>query len=162
VRHLSHEPLIVSRGPALRQPSVSRHVAVGSMPDPRAISLATTIFRIGFKVGLPRSLIKSIGDTRNVARTYPLRIGVLRFQVNEQLLRVPIKQRRKVCDSGGIPMLSGIGSRVISGNDQSLIRTLKGNVCSRERTSSYIKCNKSIFLPTVRISSRLACEPAQS
>lgn len=115
----------------------------------------------GFKVGLSRSLIKSIGDTRNVARTYPLRIGVLRFQVNEQLLRVPIKQRRKVFIQV-IRMLSGIGSGVINGNDKSLIKTVKGNVCSRERTSSYIKCNKSIFLPTVRISSRLACEPRQS
>ena len=52
-------------------------------------------------------------------------------------------------------MLSGIDHEV----DKGLIKALKGHVCSRERTSSYIKCNKGIFLPTVWILSRLACEP---
>jgi hypothetical protein len=51
--------------------------------------------------------------------------------------------------------------RGLGGNDKGLIKALKGHVCSRERTSSYIKCNKGIFLPTVRISSRLACEPVR-
>ena len=40
-----------------------------------------------------------------VVRTYPLRISVLRFQVNEQLLRIPIKQSRKVYDSGGMNVI---------------------------------------------------------
>jgi hypothetical protein len=93
-----------------------------------------------------------------VVRTYPLRIGVLRFQVNEQLFRIPIKQRRKVYDSGGIECYQAL-DRGLGGNDRCLIKALKGHVCSRERTSSYIKCNKGIFLPTVRISSRFACEP---
>jgi hypothetical protein len=93
-----------------------------------------------------------------VVRTYPLRIGVLRFQVNEQLLRIPMKQRRKVYESGGVECYKA-SDRGLGGNDKGLIKALKGHVCSRERTSCYIKCNKGIFLPTMRISSRLACEP---
>jgi hypothetical protein len=93
-----------------------------------------------------------------VVRTYPLRISVLRFQVNEQLLRIPINQRRKVNDSGGIECYKAF-DRGLGGNDKGLIKALKGHACSRERTSCDIKCNKSIFLPTVWISSRLACEP---
>ena len=52
--------------------------------DPKMVPRPTTVHR----------------KYKSVARTYPLRIGVLRFQVYEQLLRVPMKQRRKVCDSG--------------------------------------------------------------
>ena len=94
-----------------------------------------------------------------MVQTYPLPIGVLRFQVNEQLLGIPIKQRRKVYDSGVIECYQTL-DRGLGGNDKGLIKALKGHVCSCERTGSYIKCNKGIFLPTVRISSRLACEPA--
>jgi hypothetical protein len=73
------------------------------------------------------------------------------------LLRIPIKQRRKVYDSGGIKRYQAL-DRGLGGNDKGLIKALKGHVCSHERTSSYIKCNKGIFLSTVWISSRLACE----
>jgi hypothetical protein len=61
-----------------------------------------------------------------VVRTYPLRIGVLRFQVNEQLLRIPIKQRRKVYDSvqGGIERYQAL-DRGLGGNDKGLIKALK-------------------------------------
>jgi hypothetical protein len=112
----------------------------------------------GFKVDPPRPVIKLIGDPKRVVRTYPFCISVLRFQVNEQLLRIPIKQRRKVYDSGVFECYQAL-DRGLGGNDKGLIKALKEYVCSRERTSSYIKCNKGIFLPTVRISSRLACEP---
>src|SRR5713226_4277388 len=63
----------------------------------------------GFKVGTPHPTTKFIGYPKSVALTYPLRIGILHFQVDEQLLRIPIKQRRKVYNSGDW-MLSGIES----------------------------------------------------
>jgi hypothetical protein len=148
MRHLSHEPLNVSRKMDLRLPSVSDQAVVASKPRNKTdLTSNPTLGKVH----------RRDSGTEIVAQTYPLRIGVLCFQVNEQLLRVPIKQSRKVCDPG-IESHQAL-DRGSGGNDKGLIKTLKGDECSRERTSSYIKCNKGIFLPTVRISSRLACEP---
>ena len=65
--------------------------------DPRAICLFD-----GFKVDPPALRNKVHKRSEERVWTYPLRIGVLRFQVKEQLLRIPIKQGRKVYSSEGI------------------------------------------------------------
>jgi hypothetical protein len=104
----------------LRQSSISDHDAPVGLTRKRFV---WGTFEEDSK-SVPHSPTKSIRDTRNVVRTYPLRIGVLRFQVNEQLLRVPIKQRRKVCDPGAHQCYQAM-NRVWGGNDKSLIKTLK-------------------------------------